>query len=120
MLIVEEDIQQAALLSERLTEAGVVATIATTSAEAIARITARCPDAVLLDVTFELSARTGVGLVAMVRVIAPELPMVVMSGFDVALAIEIQSIGVGYIEKPIEVELLKDILAEQLAVRKTA
>lgn len=118
VLLVEDDGPQAAALSELLREAGLKVMVATTSAEALARVVMRRPDIVLVDVSFQLASANGVGLIGLIRDLEPRLPAIVMSGFTrehVALAISIQSTGVGYVEKPVELDQLVAVVSELTA-----
>jgi two-component system, NtrC family, nitrogen regulation response regulator NtrX len=117
-VLLVDDGPQAAALSVQLREAGLKVMVATTSAEALARVVMRRPDIVLVDVTFQIASPSGVGLIGLLRDLEPELPAIVMSGYTrehVALAISTQSVGVGYVEKPIELDQLVAVVSELTA-----
>lgn len=84
VLIVEDDPDQLMLRKLLVERAGYIVTGAESAAEAI-RALARRPDAAVLDLSLP-DADSGIALIARLHELAPEMPLLVLTGWRGALA----------------------------------
>jgi len=108
VLIVDDDADIRSLLSDLLTDAGYAIRLAKTGEEAIAAVTKREPDLVMMDI--KLPDQDGIGLLRRLKQEHPELEVIVMTAFGgSSSAIKAMEHGAyDYVAKPFDVD---DLLA---------
>ena len=110
MLVVEDDNSYGLLLRYQLEKHGHLPTIIKTGEEALQRLRDLEPGAILLDVN--LPGRKGPEILDELRVIAPELPVVMMTAAGtIEMAVECMKRGAyDFLIKPLEIDRLQAIL----------
>ena len=111
VLVVDDDPDQVSALTEILRDEQLDARAATSGAEAISRIDARWPDALVLDV--DLPDMDASDVIRSVRAIRPGVEVVLLTGFPpdwppVARAI---AANASYLAKPVVIPRLLEVLA---------
>ena len=108
VLVVDDEADVRALLSDLLTEEGYKVRTADTAAKAVAEIEKRLPDLVMMDV--QLPDQDGIALLRQLKKEHPELEMIVMTAFGgSSTAIKAMEHGAyDYVTKPFEID---DLLA---------
>jgi DNA-binding NtrC family response regulator len=110
VLIVDDDPQMRAMLSLVVGLASITAETAPDADSAVGQVTARCPDAVLIDV--HLKGRDGFALAAELRARHPALKLLLMSG-DIAtdtMQERARVLGVQFLPKPFDPAALLALL----------
>ena len=111
VLVVDDEPYAVRALGILLGVEGLVVSTATSGEQALAALDAARPDVLVVDV--EMPGMTGLELIERVRARRPGLPVVVMSGYTAAQRdVRAALVGdrVGYVEKPIDVDKLLDVL----------
>jgi two-component system response regulator AtoC len=117
VLIVEDEAQVAALLSETLSHLGYTPEVATTGTDALRLLDTFEPDVVLLDLA--LPEMPGEAVLDHVRQTKPGLPVIMVTGnADAELARRTLARGAfDYVTKPFNLEQLSRVLEAALAYR---
>ena len=121
VVVVDDDIHQAAALAALLRLEGVAATSEHVAATALARMMIEPPDAIVLNV--KMPGVSGTELLAALRVRHPHLPVLLLTGYDAEdprLATALATRGVSYVAKPVDLPRLFELLARHLADRGPA
>lgn len=107
VLMVEDTASVAALYRSYLNPLGLNVEIVATGSEAIAKVTARQPDLILLDL--RLPDMTGMDVLAAVRDLHPETPVVFMTAHgSIDVAVEAMRLGAqDFLIKPCEADRLR-------------
>jgi len=116
VLLVDVEIGHLLPLTEVLRRSGLAATIATSDDEALFEVRVSPPDVVVLDA--EIADR---GLMNQLRSMISTLPVVLMSSaarHDALWGAMLASVGVTYIDKPVDVQKLLDLLQTQAALSR--
>ncbi|MEN8175703.1 MAG: sigma-54 dependent transcriptional regulator [Pseudomonadota bacterium] len=114
LLIVEDDASLNQMLALHFEDRGFTTTGVLTCADARESVRRDRPDVVLLDM--QLPDGTGLELLSQLRELAPELPVVMVTGqHDLELAIDaIKAGAVDYLHKPIDTELLDKTVSKAI------
>jgi two-component system nitrogen regulation response regulator NtrX len=102
VLVVEDEIEIAELISDILTDAKFSVRIAKNSIEALAEIEAKVPNVLILDIWLQDSPLDGLGILEKVKALYKLLPVIMISGHGTVANI-VHAIKVGaydYITKP--------------------
>ncbi|MFQ5894567.1 MAG: response regulator [Nitrospinota bacterium] len=107
ILVADDEPDVCALLEEFLKARGYEVTLAYDGEEALAKVREQPPDLLLLDM--RMPKRDGVGVMKELRTIAPDLPVVLVTGIgDMELTREALRLGAtGYVPKPINFDYLE-------------
>jgi two-component system, NtrC family, response regulator HydG len=114
VLVVDDQIEMAETVADGLADAGYDAVACGSSGEAARRLEAETFDALVTDL--RMPGVDGMGLLALSRKLAPERPVIVMTGFG-AIETAVEAIRQGayhYITKPFTVEEVAVFLARAL------
>jgi DNA-binding response OmpR family regulator len=116
LLVVDDEIEVAALLAEFFGSLGYLVQVAHDAAEALALASRRRPDAVVLDVT--MPGVSGEQALARLRRLDPTVPVIMLTGnADEELARRLlQSGAFDYVAKPVQLAVLEQIVATAVAV----
>ena len=118
VLVVDDDRIALVALRLLLVERGFVVETAHDGASALAKLQAFTPD--LMTVDFKLQGQTGPELVRKVREQCPELPVILLTGFDrESVAADLVDLDAGYIAKPVEIDALASAIHRELARSRT-
>jgi DNA-binding NtrC family response regulator len=119
ILVVEDDSQQRALLGEFLTAKGMKVLSAGNCLEAEHICRTKRPDAAILD--YELPDGNALELMARVRILDPELPVLILTGQgSIQLAVEAVKLGADqFLTKPADLPTLLVLLQRSLENHRT-
>lgn len=111
VLLVDDDLEQAAGLSEILRYEGYETSVATTATEALSSVRARTPHTLIVDA--RLGATDGIDLLRRLRQELPDTPSFILTGLpreEPRVAAAIRSLGCSYLAKPVDVYRLLAML----------
>lgn len=111
VLLVDDNVEQAAGLSEILRYEGYEIAVATSAKEAISAVRARPPHTLIVDV--RLGATDGIELLRKLRQELPDTPSFILTGLprdEPRVAAAIHSLGCSYLAKPVDVYRLLAML----------
>lgn len=116
VLVVEDHEDTLELIGEMLRRLSYDVRTAMTAAEAVQRVAAERPDAILLDI--KLPDAAGVAGLEQLRRLRPAAPIIMLTAnTDVVIARETLKRGAfDYITKPFDIDRLKSVLETALAV----
>jgi DNA-binding NtrC family response regulator len=119
ILVVEDDSQQRALLSEFLTARGMKVLSAANCLEAEHICRTKRPDAAIFD--YELPDGNALELMGRVRILDPEMPILILTGQgSIQLAVEAVKLGADqFLTKPADLPTLLVLLQRSLENRRT-
>lgn len=118
VLLVDDSLQQVITLAEVLRNDGLRVDFATSGREALARISERCPDVLVLDM--ELPDLSATDVIEHARTYAPDLPVVLLTGYPAdhaAVARAIASTRSTYLAKPVNVDALLELIADAVGTK---
>ncbi len=116
VLVVDDDATMRVMLTLLLEEAGYAAIAAAGADRALARLAEEGADLVLTDLV--MPGRSGLDLLATLRVEAPDLPVVAMTGSDKLLRRQARELGArSVLRKPFELEALVAAIEDALGRR---
>lgn len=120
ILIVDDELSLAEFLSEMLNNNGYECTTCNQSLEALSLIENN-PDRFDLLITDQTMPQLlGSDLIQKVWIIKPEMPMILTTGYSDSINREqAESLGINYMEKPIDIPLLQSTLVELLSKNET-
>jgi two-component system, OmpR family, response regulator len=111
VLLVDDEIEFIATISERLSSRGIQARTATSGEEALVLIEAEPPDVIVLDVM--LPGTLGTELLKLIKQEHPAIPVILLTGGDVSTRERMEGMRLGafdYLLKPVSMEELVDKL----------
>ena len=111
VLLVDDEIEFIATISERLSSRGIQARTATSGEEALVVIEAEPPDVIVLDVM--LPGTRGTELLKLIKQEHPAIPVILLTGGDVSTRERMDGMRLGafdYLLKPVSMEELVDKL----------
>ena len=111
VLLVDDEIEFIATISERLSSRGIQARTATSGEEALVLIEAEPPDVIVLDVM--LPGTRGTELLKLIKQEHPAIPVILLTGGDVSTRERMEGMRLGafdYLLKPVSMEELVDKL----------
>jgi DNA-binding response OmpR family regulator len=111
VLLVDDEIEFIATISERLSSRGIQARTATSGEEALVVIEAEPPDVIVLDVM--LPGTRGTELLKLIKQEHPAIPVILLTGGDVSTRERMEGMRLGafdYLLKPVSMEELVDKL----------
>ena len=111
VLLVDDEIEFIATISERLSSRGIQARTAASGEEALVLIEAEPPDVIVLDVM--LPGTLGTELLKLIKQEHPAIPVILLTGGDVSTRERMEGMRLGafdYLLKPVSVEELVDKL----------
>src|SRR5579872_1049320 len=119
ILLVEDDAQQRAVLSEFLTAKGLKVLSAGSCLEAEYICRTKRPDAAILD--YELTDGNAIELISRVKIIDPEMPILIVTGEGtIQLAVEAVKLGADqFLTKPADLPTLLVLLQRSLENHQT-
>ena len=119
LLLIEDDVRVARVLSEAFVADGHETTIRYTGEDGLAYLTRERPDAVVLDI--RLPTMGGVAVLRQIRSTDPELPVIIMTGLATQGEIaEARRLGVTEIvEKPEVLKRFSEALARVASRRRS-
>lgn len=111
LLLIEDHVPVAEVLTEALSDIGHQVSVAHTGEEGLRELVSNPPDAVFLDVT--LPGMDGITVLRAIRERDPQLPVIILSGHVTLEQIEqLRSLGIhDVIQKPETLSRLTDVLA---------
>ena len=117
ILIVDDEVDSCDILRDILTDGGYDTSASLSSRSALARIKKIRPDLVLLDI--KMPGMDGIELLKRVKQRDKKIAVVMITAYaDVDTARESMRLGASdYITKPFDIELIKAVVREVLAVR---
>ena len=118
VLIVDDEVNAVSALGELLRDEGIIVSLATSGSEALVKVDAKRPDAVVLDV--EMPGMGGLLLLERIRERFPNTPAVIMTGYlshHAGIAEARVSTGAAYISKPVNVDELIRTLGQIVVTR---
>jgi DNA-binding response OmpR family regulator len=113
VLLVDDEIEFIATISERLSSRGIQARTAASGEEALVLIEAEPPDVIVLDVM--LPGTRGTELLKLIKQEHPAIPVILLTGGDVSTRERMEGMRLGafdYLLKPLAMEELVDKLNE--------
>jgi DNA-binding response OmpR family regulator len=111
VLLVDDEIEFIATISERLSSRGIQARTAASGEEALVLIEAEPPDVIVLDVM--LPGTLGTELLKLIKQEHPAIPVILLTGGDVTTRERMEGMRLGafdYLLKPVSMEELVDKL----------
>lgn len=111
VLLVDDEIEFIATISERLSSRGIQARTAASGEEALVLIEAEPPDVIVLDVM--LPGTRGTELLKLIKQEHPGIPVILLTGGDVSTRERMEGMRLGafdYLLKPLSMEELVDKL----------
>jgi two-component system, NtrC family, nitrogen regulation response regulator NtrX len=116
ILIVDDEADIRIAVAEILQDEGYTTRDAASSEQALDQVKARAPSAVILDIWLENSKIDGLQVLAAIKAMRPNVPVIVISGHGtIATAVEaIKQGAYDFIEKPFEADRLMLVLARAL------
>jgi len=111
VLLVDDEIEFIATISERLSSRGIQARTAASGEEALVLIEVEPPDVIVLDVM--LPGTRGTELLKLIKQEHPAIPVILLTGGDVSTRERMEGMRLGafdYLLKPVSVEELVDKL----------
>jgi PAS domain S-box-containing protein len=114
VLLVDDELEQAAGLSEILRYEGYETAIASTASEALLSVRARRPHTLIVDA--RLGGTDGVDLLFLLQQEQPAIPSFILTGLpreEPRIATAIRKLGCGYVSKPVDVYRLLALLRAQ-------
>ena len=111
VLLVDDEIEFIATISERLSSRGIQARTAASGEEALVLIEAEPPDVIVLDVM--LPGTLGTELLKLIKQEYPAIPVILLTGGDVSTRERMEGMRLGafdYLLKPVSMEELVDKL----------
>ena len=111
VLLVDDEIEFIATISERLSSRGIQARTAASGEEALVLIEGEPPDVIVLDVM--LPGTRGTELLKLIKQEHPAIPVILLTGGDVSTRERMEGMRLGafdYLLKPVSMEELVDKL----------
>ena len=111
VLLVDDEIEFIATISERLSSRGIQARTAASGEEALVLIEGEPPDVIVLDVM--LPGTRGTELLKLIKQEHPAIPVILLAGGDVSTRERMEGMRLGafdYLLKPVSMEELVDKL----------
>jgi len=111
VLLVDDEIEFIATISERLSSRGIQARTAASGEEALVLIEVEPPDVIVLDVM--LPGTRGTELLKLIKQEHPAIPVILLTGGDVSTRERMEGMRLGafdYLLKPVSMEELVDKL----------
>jgi CheY-like chemotaxis protein len=116
LLLVDDNVQQVVALAEVLRNDGITVDCATSGRDALARIAARIPDMLLIDM--QLPDVQGVDVIQYVRARKHDIPIALLTGYPPDHPVVAQTIartGSAYVSKPVDIDALIELIARAVA-----